>query len=369
MYFLFVNRGQNDTKEKQLAFRECFGRLGELRSLLPGVPVLALTATATNKIKKHVIESLSLKKSMILIDVNPNRPNIYLSVKKVTNDLSSSFLWLVDKLKREMVTMGRVLIYCKTIKDCGRLFAYFKYQLGNDAYYPSGAKQVSSNMLVGMYHHSTLPKHKERIINSLHDIEGVCKIVIATNALGMGVNFQNIRTVIHYGPPRQMDDFIQEIGRAGRENLPAMSILMYNGRLLRKCDTNIKLFASNSEKCFREILLAQFESSFTPNDTLHNCCTVCHKKCSCIGPGICNVNIESEIDPPISPLCSSSHEKRSRVVTKEQKGLLLRLLLEVKQQIQINDRSYFLSPDSSTGFSDTLIDVIVKNCKYIFDLN
>ena len=101
MYFWPINRGQNDTKEKLMTFRECFGRLGELRSLLPGAPILALTVTATNKIKKLVIESLSLKKDMVLIDVNPNRPNIYLSIKKITNNLSSSFQWLVDKLKKE----------------------------------------------------------------------------------------------------------------------------------------------------------------------------------------------------------------------------------------------------------------------------
>ena len=161
MYFLF--RGQNDKKEKRLAFRECFGRLGELRSILPGAPVLALTATATKKIKKNVIESLSLKKDMVLIDVNPNRPNIYLSVRKISNDLNSSFQWLVEKLKKEMNTMGRVLIYCKTIKDCGRIFTYFKCKLGSDAYYPAGTEQISINMLVGMYHHSTIQKHKERI--------------------------------------------------------------------------------------------------------------------------------------------------------------------------------------------------------------
>ena len=185
----------------------------------------------------------------------------------------------------------------------------------------------------------------------------------------MGVNFKNIRTGIYYGPPRHIDDFIQEIGRAGRDNLPAMSILMYNGKLLRKCDSNIKLFASNSEQCFREMLLAQFATSFMPHDTLHNCCTVCHKKCSCIGPGLCCVNVQAEIDLPTPPLCSSSPKKRSRVVTKEQKTLLLWLLLDMKQHIQMSDNSYFLSPDSSTGFSDSLIDVIVKNSKYIFDLD
>jgi superfamily II DNA helicase RecQ len=363
MYFLF--RGQNDKKEKRLAFRECFGRLGELRSILPGAPVLALTATAAKKIKKNVIESLSLKKYMVLIDVNPNRPNIYLSVRKISNDLNSSFQWLVEKLKKEMNTMGRVLIYCKTIKDCGRIFTYFKCKLGSDAYYPAGTEQISNNMLVGMYHHSTLQKHKERIINSLHDMQGVCRIVIATNALGMGVNFRNIRTVIHYGPPRQMDDFIQEIGRAGRDNLSAVSILMYNGMLLRKCDTQMKLYASNIKRCLREILLAEFESLFTPHDTPHNCCTVCHKICSCLQPGQCSVIIETDLDF----LISYSPEKRSRVVTAQQKRSLRELLLEMTQHIQLNDKSYYLSADSSTGFNESLIYLIVKNCKYIFYLN
>ena len=119
MYFLPINRGQNNTKKKQMAFKECFGRLGELRSLLPGAPILALTATATNKIKKHVIESLSLKKDMVLIDVNPNRPNIYLSIKKITNDLSSSFQWLVDKPKKEMVPeFWSIARQLKIVVDC-----------------------------------------------------------------------------------------------------------------------------------------------------------------------------------------------------------------------------------------------------------
>ncbi|CAB4012130.1 Werner syndrome ATP-dependent helicase-like [Paramuricea clavata] len=335
--------GQNDKKEKRLAFRECFGRLGELRSILPGAPVLALTATVTKKIKKNVTESLSLKKDMVLIDANPNWPNIYLSVKKISNDLNSSFQWLVEKLKKEMNTMDRVLIYCKTIKDCGRIFTYFKCKLGSDAYYPAGTEQISINMLVGMYHHSTLQKHKERIINSLHDMQGVCRIIIATNALGMGVNFRNIRTVIHYGPPRQMDDFIQEIGRAG------------------KCDTQMKLYASNIKRCLREILLAEFESLFTPHDTPHNCCTVCHKIGSCLQPGQCSVIIETDLDF----LISSSPEERSRVVTAQQKRSLRELLLEMKQHIQLNDKSYYLSADSSTGFTASLIDLVVKN--YVFD--
>ena len=316
------------------------------------MPVLALTATATKKVKKTVIESLSLKKDMVLIEVNPNRPNIYLTVKKIPHDLGSSFKWLVKKLKEEMNTMGRVLIYCKTIKDCGSLFTYFKNELGSEAFYPPGAEQISNNMLVGMYHHATLQKHKERIINSLHDTEGKCRIVIATNALGMGVNFKDIRTVIHYGPPRHMDDFIQEIGRAGQDNLKS------------KCDMYVKQYATNTEKCFREILLSEFDSPFKPHETSHNCCSVCHQKCSCLATGECSVNVDSCF---ISPTCTSTQEQRSRLVNKEQKYLLRELLLDMRHRL--HDNSYYLIPDSSTGFTDSLLDLIVKNCKHIFNLD
>ena len=66
-----------------------------------------------------------------------------------------------------------------------------------------------------MYHHNTLKKHQERVLDRLFDEAGVCQVVFASTALGMGVNIKDIRMVIHYGPLMHMDDFVQETGRVG----------------------------------------------------------------------------------------------------------------------------------------------------------
>ena len=125
-------------KEFVAAFRESFSRLGELRSLLnqkPLVPVLALTATANLQTRKAIEESLCLRKSCVKIFLIPNRENIYINKLKVNSYISESFRWLVDKIRQEKVFMDKTIVYCKSIKDCGRLFTHFKLQLGKDSYY------------------------------------------------------------------------------------------------------------------------------------------------------------------------------------------------------------------------------------------
>ena len=82
--------------------------------------------------------------------------------------------------------MDKTIIYWKSLKDCGRLFMYFEY-----------SPRTSGNLLFGMYHHSTLDKQQSIILNSFHEDKGTVRLVFATNALGMGVNFPNVRTIIH----------------------------------------------------------------------------------------------------------------------------------------------------------------------------
>ena len=65
--------------------------------------------------------------------------------------------------------MDRTIVYCKSIKDCVHLFHLFRSELGDHSFYPSGSLKLSSNLLFGMYHHTTLDKHKSRILNSFHE--------------------------------------------------------------------------------------------------------------------------------------------------------------------------------------------------------
>ena len=100
-------------------------------------------------------------------------------------------------------------------------------------------------MVIGMYHSNTMEKHKQRVSSSLFKNGGTCRVVFSTTALWMGVNFPDVHRVIHYGPPCHMEDFVQEIRRAGRNGDPAYSLLYFAGMHLRKCEKAIKNYATS----------------------------------------------------------------------------------------------------------------------------
>lgn len=89
------------------------------------------------------------------------------------------------------------VIHCKSLNMCVDLYAHFLYEHGSTSYYPSGAEEFASNYLFGMYPSSTSPHN----VKTMEAMDETTRVVFATNALGMGVNFGGVNTVIHYGTP------------------------------------------------------------------------------------------------------------------------------------------------------------------------
>ena len=332
----------------------------------PLSPVLALTATATSATKATVIESLSLRPDTFNVYVSPNRANIFLHKMKVSRAVHEAFGWLIDMIKEMGPNTPRTIIYCKQQKECGRLFRHFKLELGGNAYYPLHSVPSSANMIIGMYHHNTLKKHQERVLDSLFCEAGVCRVVFASTALGMGVNIKDIRMVIHYGPPMHMDDFVQEMGRAGRDLQPAKAVLIYHGGHLRKCDKVVKKYTKSEDTCLRQIILSEFDDS--ENDLINspNCCTICHQKCHC-GVTECVVPLLNLADKKTCTKGATSC--KSRKVDSNQKQLLQELLEDFRDELAAQGRSYFLPSEYSTGFSTMLIKAVLKKCKFLFTLD
>ena len=314
----FCNRGQGNIKEKTAAFRACFGRLGDIRSLLPiNSPILALIATATELVRNKTVKALAMKSDVVHIRINPIRPNIYLYKLHVTSDLSC-FKWLLVVLTEQHQDAPKTIIYCRRQKDCGIIFCHFIFELGDSAYLPNMDKR-SDHCLLGMYHANTLDKHKKRVMTGLLKVNGVCRVVIATTALGIGINIPNVRYVIHYGPPREVDDFMQEIVRGGRDGKEATSLLYYNGTQLHKCEKPMKVYAKSTGVCLRQITLNQFEETNVPNQGTHECYMVCHQLCKCSGEActVPQLPFEStkQISVPIRP------QQNKRTVTFHEKNL------------------------------------------------
>lgn len=217
-----------------------------------------------------------------------------------------------------------------------------------------------------MYHHNSLKKYQERVLDSLFHEAGVCRVVFASTALGMGVNIKDIPMVIHYGLPMHMDDLVQEMGRAGHDLQPVKAILIYHGSHLWKCDKVIKKYAKSEDTHLSQIILSEFDETENELINSHNCCTICPQKCQC-GVMECVILLLNLTDKQTPTKGATS--RKSRKVDSNHKQLLQELLEDYRDELAAQGRSYFLPSEYSTGFSTMLIKAVLKKCKFLFTLD
>ena len=167
------------------------------------------TATVNTVMRKEIMSKLDMN-GCAFVHMSPDRHNICYSVKP-RNDIDTDLVHILDDLRINAIKATRVIIYCQSLNLCADLYAHFLYELGNRSYYPRGASEVTNHRLFGMYHSSTSPHNKDIILKSLAVPHGTTRVVSATNALGMGVHFEGVNVIIHYGAPRSLDDYLTRV--------------------------------------------------------------------------------------------------------------------------------------------------------------
>ncbi|XP_070577487.1 ATP-dependent DNA helicase RecQ-like [Ptychodera flava] len=209
------------------AFRQHYGQLGQLRSLLPAkVPVVTLTATATSGTRKVIIDDLCMKGCEVIIE-NPDKPNIKYNVINTDDDLETVFMWLVDEIKLKQAETPRVIIFCRRRRHCSELFELFSVKLGSHAFYQYEHKGQNDdrNRYFAMFHSKTDDVIKESIISSFQKPNGIVRVVFATSAFSMGMDLKSVDQVIHFGPPSDVEGYLQETGRVGRDRTTQSSAI------------------------------------------------------------------------------------------------------------------------------------------------
>ena len=309
-------------------------------------------------------------KDPTIIDRNPDRANIYFSVKRrpCTGEerIIEPIKDLATELKAKKIEMPRTIVY-GNLAACGECFHFFQSFLGEEQYFPCGVAPIFDNRLFAQYHAQYTTNYKDALVDSLFTGASKARVIFVTVAFGVGIDCRDVQQVIHIGVPTTMEELFKKAGQAGRNGTQSLSCLYYNAHDIskgRKAMTQVRHEYVSTSLCRRNIIMVHFDTSFPEywcSMHTHHCCDNCALSCQC-DDCVCN----RQFDNLISSL-SSSHLSNTSIVSTDSCAALDDLTCQQLRSDLLQFRMS-LSPEFTsvgisltTGFSIELVDIVQAN--------
>ena len=261
-------------------FRPSYRLIGEWLKSLPKRPIVgAFTATATKYVENDIKKLLGLDKANVYV-TGFDRPNLSFAVIRTPKRMD----YVVHYVRQHANENG--IIYCATRKDVDRVYENL----------------TRAGIKVGHYHGGLSDEVRREMQNAYADDK--LQVMVATNAFGMGIDKSNVRYVLHYQMPRNMESYYQEAGRAGRDGAPAECILLYSGQDVQvhkylieqsietpeRQEVELRKLQSMIDYCFCSNCLRKYMLNYFGESTVWTTCDNCS---SCKGSGD-KVNVTKE---------------------------------------------------------------------------
>ena len=261
-------------------FRPSYRLIGEWLNSLPKRPIVgAFTATATKYVENDIKKLLGLDTANVYV-TGFDRPNLSFSVIRTPKRMD----YVVHYVREHANENG--IIYCATRKDVDRVYENL----------------TRAGIKAGHYHGGLNDEIRRDMQNAYADDK--LHVMVATNAFGMGIDKSNVRYVLHYQMPRNMESYYQEAGRAGRDGAPAECILLYSGQDVQvhkylieqsietpeRQDVELRKLQSMIDYCFCSNCLRKYMLNYFGESTVWTTCDNCS---SCKGSAD-KVNVTKE---------------------------------------------------------------------------